>query len=40
METTYNMQYILGILPKMQFHPHQKTQVTSFHNAKKLIKNS
>jgi hypothetical protein len=40
METTYNMQYILGILLKMQLNPHQKTQTIAFHNAKKLIKNN
>jgi hypothetical protein len=40
MKTTYNMQYILGILPKMQLNPHQKKQATTFHNVKKLIKNS
>jgi hypothetical protein len=40
METTYDMQYILGILLKMQLNPHLKTQATTFHNAKKLIKNS
>ncbi len=34
------MQYIPGILLKMQLNPHQKTQATTFHNAKNKNKNS